>query len=90
MAFVAETAPFLTDFAATSCTIGGVAVSAIFSNRSEDALLVAGSQPYLTVKSSDVAATARGTAAVVNGTNYTVAKVDPDGTGFARVTLQEA
>lgn len=90
MAFTAETAPFFTDFAAASCTIGGVAVSAIFSNRSADVLDVAGTQPYLTVESSVVASTARGTAVVVNGTNYTVAKLEPDGTGLTRVILEKA
>jgi hypothetical protein len=90
VAFAAETAPFFTDFAATSCTIGGVAVSAIFSNRADDSLLAAGTQPVLTVESSAVAATARGTAVVVNGTNYTVAKIEPDGTGISRVILEKA
>lgn len=90
MAFTETLAPFFSDFAATSCTIGGASVAAIFSNQSADALQVAGTQPVLTVKSSDVSATARGTAVVVNGTNYTVARIEPDGTGLSRVTLEKA
>jgi hypothetical protein len=90
VAFTEDTAPLFTDFAAASCTIGGVAVSAIFSNRAQDALLAAGAQPQLTVKSADVSTTARGAAVVVNGTNYTVAKVEHDGTGLARVLLEKA
>lgn len=90
MAFTETLTPFFADFAATSCTIGGVSVSAIFRNEAADALLAAGTQPVLTVKSSDVAATARGTAVVVNGTNYTVAKIEPDGTGLSRVILEKA
>ncbi len=90
MAFTEELAPLFTDFAAASCTIGGASVDAIFSNRAADALLAAGTQPQLTVKSADVSATARGAAVVVNGTNYTVAKIEHDGTGLARVLLEKA
>lgn len=89
MAFTEDLAPFFADFAAASCTIGGVAVSAVLVNRAEDALFAAGTSPYLAVKSSDVAATARGTAVVVNGTSYTVAKIEHDGTGMARVLLEK-
>ncbi len=89
MAFAETLDPFFADFAATSCTIGGVAVSAIFSNASADTLLAAGRQPSITVKSADVASTARGTAVVVNGTNYTVALIEHDGTGMARVVLEK-
>lgn len=88
MGLIVETAPFFADFAATSCTIGGVAVSAIFHNASADSLMAAGTQPYLEIASADVASTARGTAVVVNGTNYTVAKIEPDGTGFSKVLLE--
>lgn len=90
MAFTETPDSFFTDYAATSCTIGGVSVSAIFGNEAADALMAAGTQPVLTVKSSDVASTARGTAVVVNGTNYTVAKIEPDGTGFSRVILEKS
>lgn len=90
MAFTEELAPLFTDFAAASCTIGGVAVSAVFSNGAADALFAAGTQPQLAVRSADVSAIARGTAAVVNGVSYTVAKIEHDGTGLARVLLEKA
>lgn len=90
MAFTEDLAPFFTDFAATSCSIGGVAVSAVFVNVAADALFAAGTSPALAVQSADVAATARGTAVVVNGVNYTVAKIEHDGTGMARVLLEKA
>lgn len=90
MAFTEDLDQFVdtNDFAIT-VTIGGVSVSAIFDNEAADALMASGTQPVLTVKSSDVSATARGTAVVVNGTNYTVAKIEPDGTGFSRVILEK-
>lgn len=90
MAFTEELSPFFADFAAASCTIGGVSVDAIFSNRAEDALFAAGTSPVLTVRSADVSTTARGAAVVVNGTSYTVAKIENDGTGLARVLLEKA
>lgn len=90
MAFTEDLAPLFTDFAAASCTIGGVSVSAIFSNGAQDALFAAGTSPMLTVKSADVSTTARGVAVVVNSVNYTVAKIDNDGTGLARVLLEKA
>ena len=75
---------------ASSVTIAGVAVTGIFGNEAADGLLAAGTQPELTVKSADVSTTARGAAVVVNGTNYTVAKIEHDGTGMARVLLEKA
>lgn len=92
MAFTEDLDEFLDtdDGFAVTATIGGVDVSAIFSNRADDVLGVAGTQPVLTVKSSDVAATARGTAVVVSSVSYTVAKIEPDGTGLSRVILEKA
>lgn len=89
MAFVDELSPLFADFAA-SCAIGGVSVAAIFSNRGEDALYAAGTQPVLIVRSADVSTTPRGTAAVVNGVAYSVAKIELDGTGISRVILEKA
>ena len=92
MAFTEDLDEFLDvdDGFAVTATIASVAVTGIFSKSSADALMAAGTQPVLTVKSTDVAATARGTAVVVNGTNYTVAKIEPDGTGFSKVLLELA
>jgi hypothetical protein len=88
MAFAEDLAPFFTDFVAASCTIGGASVSAIFGNRAAETPYAAGTSPVLTVRSADVSTTVRGTAAVVNGVSYTVAKIDHDGTGVAYVTLE--
>lgn len=89
MAFAEELAPLFSDFAAASCTIGGVSVQAIFSNRAADALFAAGNSPRLSVRSADVSTTVRGAAVVVNGAAYTVGKVEHDGTGMAVVTLEK-
>jgi hypothetical protein len=79
-----------TDGAAITATIAGASVKAYFGKPSAEALLVAGDQPTLLVKSTDVASTVRGAAVVVSGVSYTVAKIDPDGTGLSRVTLEKA
>jgi hypothetical protein len=88
MAFTEDLAPFFTDLA-ISCTIGGAVVDAIFSNRAEETLYAAGTSPTLTVKSEDVSETARGDAVTVSGAAYTVARIEHDGTGMARVTLEK-
>lgn len=90
MAFTEDLAPYFADFAATSCAIGGVAVDAIFANRPAETLYASGTAPALTAKSADVSTVARGDPAVVNGLAYTVAKIEHDGTGLARLTLERA
>lgn len=89
MAFVEDLAPFFTDQAAASCTIDGVDVAAVFSNRAEDVLYASGTSPMLTCATTAVSATARGAPVVVNGASYTVAKVEHDGTGVSRVILEK-
>ena len=79
----------VTDGHAITVTIGGASVSAIWDNESGDELLAAGSRPSLIVKSADVSSTARNTVVVVDGVNYRVASVDPDGTGLSRVPLEK-
>lgn len=73
---------------ASSATIAGVPVLCIFDKEARDVLFAAGNSPQLTVKSADVYATPRGAAVVVNGSSYTVAKIEHDGTGLARVLLE--
>lgn len=91
---VESIANFFADFAATSCTVGGVAVQAIFEN---DLALgrvglmgMASVQPTLMLPTSSVAADPVGLAAVVNGTSYVVASHEPDGTGVSLLRLERA
>lgn len=87
-------APFLADFAATSCTVGGVAVRAIFD--SDYSLGGAGlsgmssSQPTLTLATASIAADPVGLAVLVNGASYLVAAHEPDGTGLSLLRLERA
>lgn len=92
--FAETLAPFFADFAATSCTVGGVAVQAIFEN---DLALgrvglmgMASVQPTLLLPTASVAADPVGLAAVVGGTSYVVAAHEPDGTGVSLLRLELA
>lgn len=64
-------------------------VTVIFDRPSEEALETAGYAPEIWAKSSDVAAVTIGAAVTVRGTAYTVATVEPDGTGVTRMELEE-
>lgn len=71
-------------------TIGGVAVAAIFEAAYASALdFSAGGQPVLHCAASAVPSVATGTAVVVNAVNYTVAEVQPDGTGLVVLVLEK-
>lgn len=85
-----DLAPFFADFG-VSVTIGGVAGIGIFDNAYAQALgFTAGTSPVLIVKAADVPAVAQGDAVVVATLNFTVAGIEPDGTGLALLRLQEA
>jgi hypothetical protein len=93
MAFTEDLSEFMDtdDGFAITVTIAAVSRAAVFVNAPAEAFgMVAGTQPMLVLPSADVAAVARGDAVVANGTNYTVAKIDNDGTGMARVILEKA
>lgn len=79
----------LAHLANVTATVGGVAVRAVFDDAYADQFGIAGSTPALQCASADVAAAVPGTAVVVNGVNYTVGSIQPDGTGMTRLLLQE-
>lgn len=88
MAFAEDfTAPF-TDFG-TAATVGGATVRGIFDADYATAFSdIAGTQPSFLCASSAVAAVAIGAALSVNSTSYTVAEIQPDGTGLTRLILE--
>jgi hypothetical protein len=75
-------------------TVGGVAVGVIFDNGyalgNVGLLGMAGSQPSITLKTTDVPATPVGGAVTVGATAYLVAAHEPDGTGISRLLLESA
>lgn len=94
MPFTEDLSVFLQvgDFA-TSITLNGVTVTAIFDREYAVAEVgggVASTAPALTLKTADVPASPVGKSAVVSGTNYTVAEHQADGTGMSVLLLEVA
>ncbi len=88
MALVETMDAFLVDFG-VPCTIGGVAHFGIFDKQYVEAYgIVAGNQPVLLVKDAAVASASEGTAVVINAVTYSIAGMEPDGTGMTLVRLE--
>lgn len=77
---------------ATTCTLNGATVAAIFdaayAQGSVGTYGMASTQPMLTLATASVPATPVGATAVVNGATYTVAAHEPEGTGISRLMLE--
>lgn len=92
--FAEDLAVFMnaSEFGATTCTLNGAAVAAIFDAAYALSTVgpygMAGTQPVLTLATASVPATPVGATAVVNGATYTVAAHEPDGTGISRLMLE--
>jgi hypothetical protein len=79
---------FLVDFG-VACTIGGAAATGIFDKQYVEAYgMVAGNQPVLLVKDAAAASVVEGTAVVINAVTYSVAGMEPDGTGMTLLRLE--
>jgi hypothetical protein len=81
---------FFRDFA-TEALWKGVEVKVIFHNEYEAVTLFAGqiesSHPYVEVKSSDIESAAHGDVLEIDGTQYYVSAIKPDGTGITVLEL---
>lgn len=77
---------------ASSVTLNGVSVAAIFDNGYSAGAVgimgVASTQPALSVATSLVPTNPVGLNAVVNGITYTIAAHEPDGTGISALYLE--
>lgn len=88
MAFAEAFASFFADLG-SDATVGVATVRGIFDTDYGDPMgLVAGNRTVLTVATADVPGVDHGTAVSVNSTAYTVAEVQPDGTGITRLVLE--
>ena len=87
MAFTENLPAFLSDFGVA--TVGGNSVKAIFDNGFGEIYGMDGAKPSLQCASSDVTTAVRGTAVVVKGVSYTIANIEPDGTGMSRLVLEK-
>ena len=70
-------------------TVGGSSVGALFDNGFSSAFDIAGSGPRITLPTSSAPSAALGDAVTVSGVSYTVAGIEPDGTGLTVLRLQE-
>lgn len=73
-----------------TATVSGTPVGVLFSNGYGSALGMAGSAPAILAQAADVSGVARGAAVTVDGTAYTVASIEPDGSGHTRLLLDKA
>ena len=73
-----------------AATVKGTAVTGIFDAAYTEEFGMAGTGPVLRIASADVPTVAQGDAVAVGSANYTVAAVEPDGTGVTLLRLQEA
>ncbi len=88
MALDEDFAEFMADFG-VSAKVGATVVTGIFDNAEADTFgIVANTRSVLTVATEDIPAAAVGTTVVVDGTTYTIAELQPDGTGITRLMLK--
>lgn len=89
MAFVEHLAGFFADVG-TAATVKGTAVTGIFDDAWQDALGVSSTAPALLLPTASVGSATYGDTVVIGAASYTIAGVQPDGTGMTRLILQEA
>jgi hypothetical protein len=68
--------------------LGSTPVLKIFTGAQPANCAAANSGTELTVASADVPAAAVGTSVVIGATTWTIAELQPDGTGFTRLMLK--
>lgn len=94
MAFTEDLTVFFNtdDFAVVVTKVDETTFDAIFDNAEyqvqDGDQVVSMRQPELLCRESDVSSLSQGDTLTVNGTNYTLAKPEPDGTGIIRLVLR--
>lgn len=71
-----------------TATIGVASVEGLFDNEYVEFRDVAGTRPVLRAVSTEVSSVIEGTAVTVNAVSYTVAGIQPDGTGMTLLVLE--
>ena len=91
--FIEDFSTFFTDFA-VPCTVGGVAMPAIFdapgAQGNAGLLGMSTTAPALLVQTSLLAGDPVGQSVAVNSASYLVAAHEPDGSGLSRLLLEQA
>jgi hypothetical protein len=71
-------------------SILGNSVEAVFDRAFQQSFEMNGSNPVLYVAESDLGAAEQGSAVVISSVNYTIANIEPDGSGLATLQLTKA
>ena len=74
-------------FTVAAALNGGAELQVLFDNGYLDALDVASAAPSATCRTADVVAAVQGDTLTVDGTDYTVRSVEPDGAGVTVLRL---
>lgn len=83
------TAFFNTDEHATAATYEGSTVNGVFDREYSAVLGLEANTPTFTCDESDVSDIAHGDTITIDGTDYTVREIQPDGTGVVVLVLEE-
>lgn len=90
----ADQLAFLSDFGVSATINKTSIVTGIFDDKflmvDDLDLNIESSEPQFLCRSSDVTGITDGMTLVVNGTNYLITTLEPDGTGFTVITLHLA
>lgn len=68
----------------------GNEIEAIFDKNYQASFEMNGNNPVMYVADSDLGAAEQGTSVVINSANYTIANIEPDGSGISIVQLTKA
>lgn len=91
MAFVEDFRAYMADFG-VQATIAGVPARVIFDNRYAEAfdMAMSTSAPQAGLPTENAGAAAQGGTVVIGGVSYRITAVQPDGTGWTVLKLQES
>jgi hypothetical protein len=88
MSLTEDFAPYFADFGVDATLPSGAVVRGIFENGFVDAFGVSETEKAFTAATAGVSALTYGQTVTIAGTAYTVAELQPDGTGVTRVRLK--
>lgn len=72
-----------------TCTIAGVAQVGIFDKAFMESMgIVSGNHPVLLIQDTALGSAAEGSAVVIRSTTYSIAAIEPDGTGMTTLRLE--
>lgn len=74
---------------AVIATVDGLPVNGIYDRPYVDTEEVSGYQPSLTCKTIDVSTVAEDDTVIIDGVNFRISSIEPDGTGITKLKLEK-